>query len=158
MSVEEILLDAEERMEKALGKLKHDLGGILAHFADDAVFESPRGADPWGTRFVGLEEIRRALFETLKANGMRDGAHVRLTLTRGVKVTSGMSPKWNRSGPCLIVLAVRDWPQVHACFHDQASVLTPFGAVHLGMTTQTSRPVPMVSVGSLVLQEHLERL
>jgi len=51
------------------------------------------------------EEVRRALFETLKANGMRDGAHVRLTLTRGVKVTSGMSPKWNRSGPCLIVLA-----------------------------------------------------
>lgn len=51
------------------------------------------------------EEIRRALFETLRANGMRDGAHVRLTLTRGVKVTSGMSPKWNRSGPCLIVLA-----------------------------------------------------
>lgn len=51
------------------------------------------------------EEIRRALFETLRANGMRDGAHVRLTLTRGVKVTSGMSPKWNRSGSCLIVLA-----------------------------------------------------
>jgi branched-chain amino acid aminotransferase group I len=51
------------------------------------------------------EEVRGALFETLRANGMRDGAHVRLTLTRGVKVTSGMSPKWNRSGPCLIVLA-----------------------------------------------------
>lgn len=50
-------------------------------------------------------DIQRALFDTLKANGMRDGAHVRLTLTRGVKVTSGMSPKWNRSGPCLIVLA-----------------------------------------------------
>jgi 2-oxoisovalerate dehydrogenase E2 component (dihydrolipoyl transacylase) len=59
---------------------------------------------------------------------------------------------------CLIVLAVRDWPQVHACFHDQARVLTLFGAVHLGMTTRTSRPVPMVSVGFLVLQEHLERL
>ena len=51
------------------------------------------------------EEIRRALFDTLRANGMRDGAHVRVTLTRGVKVTSGMSPRWNRSGPCLIVLA-----------------------------------------------------
>jgi branched-subunit amino acid aminotransferase/4-amino-4-deoxychorismate lyase len=36
---------------------------------------------------------------------MRDGAHVRLTLTRGEKVTSGMSPAFNRSGPCLIVLA-----------------------------------------------------
>ena len=51
------------------------------------------------------EDVRRALFETLRANGMKDGAHVRLTLTRGVKVTSGMSPRWNRSGSCLIVLA-----------------------------------------------------
>jgi branched-chain amino acid aminotransferase group I len=50
-------------------------------------------------------EIERALFATLKANGMRDGVHVRLTLTRGVKVTSGMNPKLNQSGPCLIVLA-----------------------------------------------------
>ncbi len=50
-------------------------------------------------------EIQSALFETLEKNGMRDGAHVRLTLTRGEKVTSGMSPKFNQSGPCLIVLA-----------------------------------------------------
>ena len=35
-------------------------------------------------------EVKRALFETLQANGMRDGAHIRLTLTRGPKVTSGM--------------------------------------------------------------------
>ena len=51
------------------------------------------------------EAVRGAIFETLAANGMRDGAHVRLTLTRGEKVTSGMSPRFNRSGPCLIVLA-----------------------------------------------------
>jgi len=38
----------------------HDLDGILMHFADDAVFESPRGPDPWGRRFVGTDEIRRA--------------------------------------------------------------------------------------------------
>ena len=50
-------------------------------------------------------EIRDALFATLRANGMRDGAHVRLTLTRGVKATSGMSPAFNRSGCTLIVLA-----------------------------------------------------
>ena len=36
---------------------------------------------------------------------MRDGVHIRLTLTRGVKVTSGMDPRLNRSGPTLIVLA-----------------------------------------------------
>ena len=38
----------------------HDLEGILAHFADDAVFESPKGPDPWGRRFVGKDGIRRA--------------------------------------------------------------------------------------------------
>ena len=47
------------------------------------------------------EEIRR----TLEANGMRDGVHIRLTLTRGVKLTSGMDPRLNVAGPCLIVLA-----------------------------------------------------
>jgi branched-chain amino acid aminotransferase len=46
-------------------------------------------------------EIRR----TLGANGMTDGVHIRLTLTRGVKVTSGMDPRLNQSGPTLIVLA-----------------------------------------------------
>jgi branched-chain amino acid aminotransferase len=48
-----------------------------------------------------VEEIRR----TLAANGMRDGVHIRLTLTRGVKITSGMDPRLNDSGPTLIVLA-----------------------------------------------------
>jgi len=52
-----------------------------------------------------LDQVRRALFATLEANGMRDGAHVRLTLTRGPKLTSGMSPRFNRKGTCLIVLA-----------------------------------------------------
>ena len=51
------------------------------------------------------ETVKQAIFDTLEANGMRDGAHIRLTLTRGEKVTSGMDPKWNRSGPTLIVLA-----------------------------------------------------
>lgn len=48
-----------------------------------------------------IEEIRR----TLEANGMRDGVHIRLTLSRGVKYTSGMDPRLNDSGPTLIVLA-----------------------------------------------------
>ena len=53
----------------------------------------------------GRSEIRSAIFETLEANGMRDGVHIRLTLTRGRKVTSGMDPRLNREGPTLIVLA-----------------------------------------------------
>lgn len=51
------------------------------------------------------ESIKKAVFETLKANGMRDETHIRLTLTRGEKVTSGMSPEWNQYGSSLIVLA-----------------------------------------------------
>ena len=47
------------------------------------------------------EEIRK----TLTANRMKDGVHIRLTLTRGEKITSGMDPRLNQSGPTLIVLA-----------------------------------------------------
>jgi len=50
-------------------------------------------------------EITAALRETLRANGMRDGVHVRLTLTRGVKITSGMDPRLNTAGCTLVVLA-----------------------------------------------------
>ena len=51
-----------------------------------------------------MEDIIGALRKTLVANNMRDGVHVRLTLTRGVKVTSGMDPRLNQSGPTLIIL------------------------------------------------------
>ena len=51
------------------------------------------------------EEITEELRRTLEANGMVDGVHVRLTLTRGVKITSGMDPRLNQAGPTLIVLA-----------------------------------------------------
>jgi len=47
------------------------------------------------------EQIRR----TLAANKMFDAVHIRLTLTRGVKITSGMDPRLNQAGPTLIVLA-----------------------------------------------------
>lgn len=51
------------------------------------------------------DEIRKAIFDTLEANGMTDETHIRLTLTRGEKVTSGMNPKLNQSGCSLVVLA-----------------------------------------------------
>jgi branched-chain amino acid aminotransferase len=51
-------------------------------------------------------EIRR----TLAANNMRDNVHIRLTLTRGVKYTSGMDPRLNTAGPTLIVLAEHKAP------------------------------------------------
>ncbi len=51
------------------------------------------------------EVIKEQIHSTLAANHMTDGVHIRLTLTRGVKVTSGMDPRLNQAGPTLIVLA-----------------------------------------------------
>ncbi|HEY7147547.1 MAG TPA: aminotransferase class IV [Streptosporangiaceae bacterium] len=75
-----------------------ELGGHLARLRRSAAalaFESvPSDAEI-------ITEIRR----TIAANSMTDNVHIRLTLTRGVKVTSGMDPRLNQSGPTLIVLA-----------------------------------------------------
>ncbi len=59
------------------------------------------------------EAITKEIRRTLEANCMRDGVHIRLTLTRGVKFTSGMDPRLNQSGPTLIVLAEHK-PPVYA--------------------------------------------
>ena len=53
------------------------------------------------TRDAIVAEIQR----TLAANQMKDGVHIRLTLSRGEKITSGMDPRLNTRGPTLIVLA-----------------------------------------------------
>ncbi len=53
-----------------------------------------------------IEQIRR----TLEANRMRDGVHIRVTLTRGQKITSGMDPRLNQAGPTLIILAEHKTP------------------------------------------------
>ena len=51
------------------------------------------------------EFITKAIFSTLQSNSMYHDAHVRLTLTRGEKITSGMDPRLNQKGCTLIVLA-----------------------------------------------------
>jgi branched-chain amino acid aminotransferase len=71
------------------------------------------------------EEIRR----TLAANGMRDGVHIRLTLTRGVKVTSGMDPRLNQAGPTLIVL-----PEYKEPVYDASGITL--------VTSSVRRPAP----------------
>jgi ketosteroid isomerase-like protein len=40
---------------------RHDLDEIMSYFTDDAVFESPRGPDAWGTRFEGRDAVRDGL-------------------------------------------------------------------------------------------------
>lgn len=59
------------------------------------------------TQVPTTEEISEKLFETLKANDMYDDTHIRLTLTRGEKTTSGMDPRLNTFGPTLII--VPEW-------------------------------------------------
>jgi branched-chain amino acid aminotransferase len=63
--------------------------------------------------FVDLpprERIIEELTRTLAANKMRDGVHIRLTLSRGLKITSGMDPRLNQSGATLIILAEHKAP------------------------------------------------
>jgi branched-chain amino acid aminotransferase len=71
------------------------------------------------------EQIRR----TLAANAMTDGVHIRLTLTRGVKITSGMDPRLNQSGPTLIVL-----PEYKPPVYDSAGITL--------ITSSMRRPAP----------------
>ncbi len=56
-------------------------------------------------RIPSHEEITEQIRRTLEANRMSDGVHIRLTLSRGEKITSGMDPRLNQHGPTLIVLA-----------------------------------------------------
>jgi branched-chain amino acid aminotransferase len=53
-----------------------------------------------------IEELKR----TLAANDMRNEVHIRLTLSRGIKITSGMDPRLNQRGPTLIILAEHKAP------------------------------------------------
>jgi ketosteroid isomerase-like protein len=57
---------------------RHDIDAIMSHFADDCVFESPRGPDRWGRRFVGKDEVQRGLaarFEGMPDVRYADGDH-----------------------------------------------------------------------------------
>src|SRR5689334_21258648 len=58
------------------------------------------------TREKIIGEIKR----TLAANKMRDGVHIRLTVSRGLKITSGMDPRLSQDGATLIVLAEHKAP------------------------------------------------
>jgi branched-chain amino acid aminotransferase len=79
------------------------------------------------TREKIIDEITR----TLDANKMRDGVHIRLTLSRGLKITSGMDPRLNQDGSTLIVLA-----------EHKAPVYSKSGLTLI--TSKTRRPPPDV--------------
>ena len=57
---------SDERQVRVLHEVldafnRHDLDAIMSYFAEDAVFETPRGSDPWGRRFVGKAGVRQGL-------------------------------------------------------------------------------------------------
>jgi branched-chain amino acid aminotransferase len=64
----------------------------------------------WFPKIPPREKIIDEIKRTLAANKMRDGVHIRLTLSRGLKITSGMDPRLNQVGPTLIVLAEHKSP------------------------------------------------
>ncbi len=49
--------------------------------------------------------VKDAIKQTLEANNMTEDTLMRITLSRGEKITSGMDPRLNQKGSCLIVLA-----------------------------------------------------
>ena len=59
MTDERSRLAVLEQMTAAFNR--HDLDAIMALFTDDCVFESPRGTEAWGRRFVGKAQVREGL-------------------------------------------------------------------------------------------------
>jgi branched-chain amino acid aminotransferase len=57
-------------------------------------------------------EIAAALDATAAANGMRDDAHARLMVTRGVKARPFQHPSLSRSGPTIVIIAEHSRPSV----------------------------------------------
>jgi branched-chain amino acid aminotransferase len=77
------------------------------------------------------EKIVEELKRTLEANKMKDGVHIRLTVSRGVKITSGMDPRLNQNGSTLIIIA-----------EHKAPVYSKEGLTLI--TSKTRRPPPEV--------------
>ncbi|MEO5669181.1 MAG: dihydrolipoamide acetyltransferase family protein [Ramlibacter sp.] len=73
--------------------------------------------------FTYVEEVDVTELEALRARLNAKGGRTHLTLM----------PFLMRA----IVVAVREFPQVNARFDDEAGVLTRYGAVHMGIATQT---------------------
>jgi ketosteroid isomerase-like protein len=77
---------------------RHDLDAIMEYFAEDCSFDFPRGPDPWGKRFFGKEEVRKALasrFSTLPDVHYGDDRHwVAADGSRGVSewLLTGTTP------------------------------------------------------------------
>lgn len=56
---ETVTIDTLQEITNAFNR--HDVDGIMAFFAEDAIFETPKGPDPWGRRVVGREQVREGI-------------------------------------------------------------------------------------------------
>ena len=77
------------------------------------------------------EELIEQLKQTLAANRMSDSVHIRLTVSRGLKYTSGLDPRINTKGCSFFILAEHKAPvydKSGLVFHT-ASVRRPFANV-----------------------------
>ncbi len=54
---------------------------------------------------MSRQELTAAVDKTLAANGMTDGVHVRVMVTRGIKKTPSQDPRLTISGPNLVIIA-----------------------------------------------------
>ncbi|TDJ09717.1 MAG: aminotransferase IV, partial [Gammaproteobacteria bacterium] len=101
VSVFDSVVQGGDAVWEGLRVYQGHIGAFDAHL--DRLFASARAMA--FDQVPDRDWITAAVFATLEANGMTDGVHIRLTLTRGSKITSGMNPRLNQSGSCLIVLA-----------------------------------------------------
>src|SRR4051794_40018499 len=74
---------------------------------------------------VGMtrEELRGAVYETLRANEMTDGVHVRLMVTRGVKRTPYQDPRLT-IGPATVVIVAEHKDPLPATVTDGITLFT----------------------------------
>jgi branched-chain amino acid aminotransferase len=54
---------------------------------------------------MSREGLSQALYDTVSANGMESGVHIRLMVTRGLKATPYQSPSVNIGGATVVIIA-----------------------------------------------------
>ena len=86
---------------EGLRLVKGKLISLDAHM--DRLFEGARSID----LDIGLDRagVIKALQDTLDRNGMTDGAHIRLMVTRGIKKTPNQDPRFALGKPTIVIVA-----------------------------------------------------
>ena len=91
---------------EGLRLVKNRLISLQAHM--DRLFEGARSI----ALDIGMDRagVQQAMWQTLERNGMTDGAHLRLMVTRGVKKTPNQDPRFVLGGATMVIVAVYKTP------------------------------------------------